>query len=208
MKESTMGKIGDFSLVLENETIRLEQAAKHHKEAAEKMKQEYFDYGERVMNGSALYDQMEFDQWLVNTDRNHNPATVQDDWAVATTFFAFRKSDGRMLGMIDVRHALTVPFLKEYGGHIGYAVRPSERKKGYATAMLRLALQYCTALGIETVRLGCYTDNLASIRAMERCGGKRIEEKPYADGKPMYIYEISLHQGETEREIRANDILK
>lgn len=179
-------------ITLEDEKIRLEQAGKCHKSAAEDMKREFFDSGEQVINGSALYDQMNFDQWLINTDRNHNPATVREDWAVATTFFAVRKSDGKMLGMIDVRHALSVAFLQEYGGHIGYAVRPSERGKGYATAMLRLALQYCAGLGIEAVLLGCYTDNLPSIRTMERCGGKRIEEKPYADGKPMYIYKISL----------------
>ena len=86
--------------------------------------------------------------------------------AVATTFFAIRRSDDKMLGMIDVRHELTVPFLREYGGHIGYAVRPSERRKGYA-------------------------DNKASIRTIERCGGVYIEEKPYLDGKPMVVFQIS-----------------
>ena len=179
---------------LEGETIRLERAAKCHKKAAEKMKQEFFDCKERVINGSALYDQMNFDAWLINTDRNHNPSTVRADWVVATTFFAFRRWDSQMLGMIDVRHSLSVPFLAEYGGHIGYAVRPTERQKGYATEMLRLALRYCAELGIQTVRLGCYTDNLPSIRTIERCHGRRIEEKPYLDGKPMFIYEISLHK--------------
>lgn len=179
-------------IILEDDNIRLEQAAKLHKPEAEKMKQEFFDGGETVINGSALFDQMEFDQWLINTDRNHDPNTVSKDWAVATTFFAVRKSDGKILGMIDVCHALTVPFLQEYGGHIGYAVRPSECKKGYATAMLRLALKYCADLGIDAVHLGCYTDNLPSIRTIEHCGGIRIIEKPYTDGNPMYIYAIPI----------------
>lgn len=183
---------GSNLIILEDDNIRLEQAVKLHKTEAEKMKQEFFDCGETVINGSALFDQMEFDPWLINVDRNHDPNTVHEDWAVATTFFAVRKSDGKILGMIDVRHALTVPFLQEYGGHIGYAVRPSERRKGYATAMLRLALQYCANLGIDAVHLGCYADNLPSIRTIERCGGIRIEEKPYADGKPMYIYAIPV----------------
>ncbi|MCH5185941.1 MAG: GNAT family N-acetyltransferase, partial [Oscillospiraceae bacterium] len=116
--------------------------------------------------------------------------TVRSDWAVATTFFAVRKSDRKIIGMIDVRHELTVPFLKEYGGHIGYAVVPSERRKGYAVRMLKLALSYCDTLGIPSVRLGCYADNEASIRTIERCGGVCIEEKPYSDGKPMIIYRI------------------
>ena len=177
---------------IEDDQICLEQAALFHKEAAEEMKKEFFDRGETVINGSALYDQLSFDEWLENTDLNHNPETVRSDWAVATTFFAIRLSDGKMLGMIDVRHELTVPFLQEYGGHIGYAVRPSERRKGYATQMLKLALSYCSSIGIPAVRLGCYADNEASIRTIEHCGGVCIEKKPYVDGKPMAVFQIEL----------------
>lgn len=130
--------------------------------------------------------------------RNTRPETVREDWAVATTFFAFRLSDGKLLGMIDVRHNLAVPFLKEYGGHIGYAVRPTERRKGYGVRMLRLALDYCRALGIQAARLGCYSDNIPSIRTIERCGGVRMEEKKYLDGKPMDLYEIPLKEQEKE----------
>ena len=83
-------------IILEDDNIRLEQAAKLHKPEAEKMKQEFFDCGETVINGSALFDQMEFDPWLINVDRNHDPNTVREDWAVATTFFAVRKSDGKI----------------------------------------------------------------------------------------------------------------
>ena len=176
---------------IEDNQIRLEQAALSHRNAAEEMKHEFFDNNENVINGSALFDQMSFDEWLENTDRNHDPDTVRSDWAVATTFFVVQKSDGKMLGMIDVRHELAVPFLQEYGGHIGYAVRPSERRKGYATRMLKLALSYCCSIGIPAVRLGCYADNKASIRTIERCGGVYIEEKPYLDGKPMVVFQIS-----------------
>lgn len=116
---------------IEDELIRLEQATLSHRNAAEEMKKEFFDNNENVINDSALFDQMSFDEWLENTDRNHNPESVRSDWAVATTFFAIRQSDDKILGMIDVRHELAIPFLKEYGGHIGYAVRSSERKKGY-----------------------------------------------------------------------------
>ena len=176
---------------IEDELIRLEQAALSHRDAAEEMKQEFFDNNENVINGSALYDQMSFDEWLENTDRNHDPETVRSDWAVATTFFAVRQLDDKILGMIDVRHKLTTPFLQEYAGHIGYAVRPSERRKGYATRMLKLVLSYCHSLGIFAVRLGCHTDNKASIRTIERCGGVCIEEKPYLDGNPMAVFQIS-----------------
>lgn len=178
--------------VVEGAVIRLEQAAACHRERAEEMKREFFAAGERVINGSALYDQMDFDSWLENTQRNHAPETVRKDWTVATTFFAVRKADGAMIGVIDVRHALSVSFLREYGGHIGYAVRPSQRRKGYATEMLCLALGYCRKLELPAVRLGCYLDNLASIRTIEKCGGQQVEEKPYLDGREMAVYEIPL----------------
>ncbi|MCI9466741.1 MAG: GNAT family N-acetyltransferase [Ruminiclostridium sp.] len=178
--------------VLESTSIRLEQAAASHKTAAEEMKYEFFACGEPIINGSALLDQLPFDIWLRHTEENFDPETVQKDWAVSTTFFAIRQSDGKLLGMIDVRHELSVPFLQEYGGHIGYAVRPTERKKGYATEMLQLALSYCARLNIPVVRLGCYAENIASVRTIEHCGGTCIEQKTYTDGKPMLIYQINM----------------
>lgn len=177
--------------LLSDKNIRLERAMAAHKTAAEEMKQEFFDNEELCINGSALLDQMPFDEWLINTHRNCTPETVRPDWAIATTFFAIRQSDNKMIGMIDVRHELSVPFLQEYGGHIGYSVRPSERRKGYATLMLKLALSYCRSLGIHEVKLGCYTDNEPSIRTIECCGGICIEKKFYVDGKPMFMYQIT-----------------
>ena len=99
--------------------------------------------------------------------------------------------------MIDIRHYLN-DFLKEYGGHIGYAVRPSERRKGYATEMLKLAIEYCRSLGIDRVMLGCYKDNMPSIKTIEKNGGALEKEILYLDGKPMLVYWIELHDGERQ----------
>ena len=85
-------------MIIENETICLEQAAASHQTEAERMKQEFFDFGETIINGSALFDQMLFPEWLVNTNRNHDPNTVRKDWAVATTFFAFVNLTEKWLG--------------------------------------------------------------------------------------------------------------
>ena len=175
-----------------SERLVLEEAAEKHREAAMALKQEFLDAGEPVMNGSALLDQMEFDEWLANCTRNSSPDTVSSDWAVATTYFAVRASDGTVVGMIDVRHSLATDYLKEYAGHIGYSVRPSLRRRGYATQMLALALEKCRAFGVPVARLGCYASNEASIRTIEANGGTLVEEKPYLDGVPMHIYEIAL----------------
>lgn len=163
-----------------------------HKNDAEAFKQEFFDCGETIINGSALLDQMEYDEWLVNTDNNRSADTVRNDWVVADTFFAVRKSDNKIVGIIDIRHNLNNEFLTLYGGHIGYAVRPCERKKGYASEMLGMACEYAKSLGLDNVMLGCYSDNTASVKTIEKCGGILTEQKPYADGKPMRIYHINL----------------
>ena len=94
--------------------------------------------------------------------------------------------------MIDVRHSLDNEFLANFGGH-GYSVRPSERRKGYAAQMLELALGYAKTIGLSCVMLGCYSDNEASIKTILKCGGVLDETKPYADGKSMNVYWISLY---------------
>jgi len=74
------------------------------------------------------------------------------------------------LGRLAIRHRLTSHLLAE-GGHIGYAVRPSARRRGHATAMLAAALPLAAALGIDIAHLDCEDDNVASRRVIERNGG-------------------------------------
>ncbi|WP_457205746.1 GNAT family N-acetyltransferase [Nocardioides sp. P5_C9_2] len=78
--------------------------------------------------------------------------------------------DDTYLGRISVRHELT-DWLREYGGHIGYEVRPSARRRGHATEMLRSVLPHAHALGIESALLTCDEDNLASAKVIEAAGG-------------------------------------
>ena len=174
------------------ENIKLVFPGEEMKPEALLYRQEHFDACETVINGSALFDKTDsYDEWLNHIQRNSDGATVQPDWVVSSTFFGVRKSDDRIIGMIDIRHTLN-DFLKAYGGHIGYAVRPSERRKGYATEMLWLALDYCRMLGIDKVMLGCYKDNAPSIRTIEKCGGVLEKEMMYTNGKPMLVYWINL----------------
>ena len=175
-----------------DDRLILEEASEKHRGAALALKQEFLEAGETVINGSALLDQMEFDEWLANCVRNSDPETVRDDWAVATTYFAVRASDRIVVGMIDVRQSLATDFLAQYGGHIGYSVRPTERRRGYATQMLALALEKCREFGLSSIRIGCYESNEASIRTIKANGGVLVEEKPYLDGVPMHIYSITL----------------
>ncbi len=91
---------------------------------------------------------------------------------VPCTFFWLVDGDdpGTYLGSLSIRHRLT-PFLLEVGGHIGYSVRPSARRRGVATAALRGALPEAAALGIEKVLVTCDDDNIGSARVIEANGG-------------------------------------
>ncbi|WP_307861711.1 GNAT family N-acetyltransferase [Nocardioides xinjiangensis] len=75
------------------------------------------------------------------------------------------------LGRLAIRHVLN-DFLLEVGGHIGYDVRPSRRREGHATAMLRQALPWASGLGVDPALVTCDVDNHGSIRVIEAAGGE------------------------------------
>ena len=98
------------------------------------------------------------------------PDTPRLEWHVpCTTLWLV---DGEVyLGRIAIRHVLT-DFLLEVGGHIGYDVRPSARRQGHATAMLRGALPWARDLGIDPALVTCDDDNVGSVRVIEAAGGE------------------------------------
>ena len=93
----------------------------------------------------------------------------------------FIEAQGRMLGELYIRHRLS-PRLEQVGGHIGYKVRPSLRNRGVATAALRLALQQLGGMGVERALVTCNSNNGASARVIEKCGGVRISDALIQDG--------------------------
>jgi len=101
--------------------------------------------------------------------RNHAKGIdLPADWVPASTYWLVR--DGVILGTCNIRHSLTEA-LRDFGGHIGYSVRPSQRRRGYATVMLRLALARARRLGIRRVFVTCARDNVASARVIQKNGG-------------------------------------
>jgi len=79
--------------------------------------------------------------------------------------------DGHLVGRSSVRHHIDHEFLAEYGGHIGYCVRPEFRRRGYATAILRRSLDRARELGIDQALLTCDDTNAGSAATIEGCGG-------------------------------------
>ncbi len=122
------------------------------------------------MDGSAnLRNTKTFEDWLDAITDNLKEETVREGLVPATTYMAISSDDGRLIGMIDIRHRLN-KYLLNYGGHIGYSVRRSEREKGYATEMLELALKECKRLGIMDVLITCDKENIASAKTILKNG--------------------------------------
>jgi RimJ/RimL family protein N-acetyltransferase len=87
-------------------------------------------------------------------------------WVVGRTY----------IGRLNIRHELNEG-LRRSGGHMGYEVRPSARRRGHATAMLAAALPLAAALGIDPVHVDCESDNVASRRVIEKNGGRLEREE-------------------------------
>ncbi|MDQ3157021.1 MAG: GNAT family N-acetyltransferase [Actinomycetota bacterium] len=79
--------------------------------------------------------------------------------------------DGVLVGRTSVRHELN-DFLLQYGGHIGYAVVPDQRRRGYATEILRQSIAVAHTIGVERVLVTCDEANIGSVKAIEACGGR------------------------------------
>ncbi len=132
-------------------------------------RQELLDAGSDMDGCGSLRRRENPLDWLDDCQRLSRPDTVPEGMVPSTQYVYVRKSDGRLLGMIQLRWELN-----DYltcAGHIGYSVRPSERRKGYAKAMLRALLPLCKAKGLDRVLLSCEAGNEASRRTILACGG-------------------------------------
>jgi predicted acetyltransferase len=109
-----------------------------------------------------------------------------------TKFFLLEEGSPKILGVIDIRHRLNDHLLNNPGGHIGYAIAPSERRKGYATQQLRLALEKCREMGIGPVLITCDKENMASAKVIQRNGGVLEDERASKEGKVFQRYWITL----------------
>lgn len=122
------------------------------------------------MDGTGSLCRHEAEEWLAWSRSVLTEATCPPHLVPATQYVYVRKADARIVGMIQLRHRFN-DYLAEFGGHIGYSVRPDERRKGYAKQMLALVLKEAKMLGLSRVLVTCDDDNAASARTIQANGG-------------------------------------
>ena len=129
---------------------------------------EEFVLNNEIIQGAANMTDLSAPEWVQFTENTKNKESVTPGFVTAHTFFAF--DNNKIVGIINARHELN-DYLLNFGGHIGYSVRKSERRKGYAKAMLSYTVDFLFSLGIEKILITCDKNNIASKRTIESCGG-------------------------------------
>ena len=151
----------------------------------EAYRQEFLEQGNSMDGCGSLRRCATAEAWIEKSLAGKDPKNVPPDRVPATQFIYVRETDGRVVGMLQIRHCLNEN-LRKFGGHIGYSVRPDERRKGYAAVMLKAALPRCRELGISDVLITCFRDNEGSRRTILRNGG---------------VYESTVHEPEQDRDL-------
>lgn len=111
----------------------------------------------------------EFKQWLIHSD-SLSKAKGLEDWKVPTNVY-WLYVDGYPVGLGKLRHFLTYR-LREEGGHVGYAIRPSQRNKGYGTILLKMIIEEAKKMNIDKILLTIRNDNANSIKVALNNNGK------------------------------------
>ena len=152
-----------------SQKIHLRQPESFDREQVMAYRKEFLAIDSRMDGTCALNEYDDFDAWLANVRRYSSPETTPAGKVPSTQYLALDENE-HLVGMVNLRHCLN-DYLLEFGGHIGYSVRPADRKNGYAIQMLKLALDEAKALGIDRVRIACDRYNIASAKTIQANGG-------------------------------------
>ncbi len=168
-------------------------------------KQEALDYLEEDgkynsnFNGTGGMDKcldgMTYEEWLLELEKSEDIEYLSRiNRCQSKTFFVVRENDNRIVGMINIRYNISAEKLKSWASHIGYGIRPTERRKGYAKIALYLGLLEEQKIGEERVLLICDVDNIGSNKTILALGGVLEKTELYEyDNKMTNYYWINVN---------------
>lgn len=168
-----------------------------------KRKEEAIEYiNEFIINNSKIngvgaldkyLKERNYEEWLGYLKKTEGKEYAYSlGFVPANTYFMIRKEDDKLIGIINLRHELNEKLAKR-GGHIGYGIRPLERRKGHAKIQLYLCLLKAQELGIEKVMLTCDESNIASKKTMEALGGI-FEREEFDKESVKRVYWINVEE--------------
>lgn len=163
--------------------MKLIEPTMEYEKEIQAYRQEFLTYGGSMDGCGSLRRYDNIGDWIEQVEKFKRIETTPAHWVPTTQYIYVRESDNKVVGVIQIRHFFN-DYLEKYAGHIGYSVCPSERRKGYATEMLKLVLPACKELGINKVLVCCLNDNEGSRRTIIKNGG---------------VYESMVHEAERDR---------
>ena len=180
------------------EKFYLEEPSIERKEDVIDYLEEHVKYNSNI-NGSGSFDKiltgMTFEECLDRVNKIKDPIYAKSiNRCPGYTYFLIRENDNKLIGMINVRYQLNEAMLR-FGGHIGYGIRPTERRKGYNKINLYLGLiKAKEELNLDRVMLDCSVSNIGSDKTIQALGGvlERCEIDP-SDNELTNVYWIDVN---------------
>lgn len=180
------------------EKFYLELPSLERKEDAIEYINEFYEYNSQIHGTGGLDRKLKkgisYEEWMNDSLKMSDKDFAYSKGLVpSNTFYLIREEDSKIVGMIDLRYELN-DYLRNYGGHIGYSIRPTERRKGYNKINLYLCLLKAQELGLEKVLITCADYNEGSKNTIKSFEG--IFEKytfDEADNEKMELYWVDVN---------------
>ncbi len=175
-----------------NERLKLVEPTMDYERELKNYRNEFIVHGGSMDGCTSLREMENILDWIELVEKLKKRETCPEHLVPMTQFIYVREADNKIVGVIQVRHCLN-EYLKNYGGHIGYSVCHSERRKGYATRMLEALLPKCREIGLDKVMITCLEDNEGSRRTILNNGGI-FENTVFEPGRGVHLerYWITL----------------
>jgi len=160
------------------EDLYFEEIAYRDKEIVIDYINENVEYGSNI-NGLSRISNITFEEMfdLLQIDKFMPFTSWEQPRPASVVYLLMRKSDNKLLGTFTLRFYLTKEIDEKFIGNISYGIRPTERRKGYATKGLKLMLDKCRKRKMKTVRIGCKSMNVGSKKTILKNGGVLIKTK-------------------------------
>jgi predicted acetyltransferase len=153
--------------------MKIEKISLKHKEAILEMCKEYNINNEDYNGAFFIKNIIDYEEKIKELDNASN-GILENPSFVPYTCYVFI-IENKIVGVGSVRHYLN-EYLEKFGGHIGYSIRPTERKKGYGSKALELLINQAKEMNIEKILITCNINNIGSKKVIENNNGKFINQ--------------------------------